>query len=94
MTKYYTPRYMYIPETYVGYLSGVAYLLRTDVIPLMLKMSLTTPMIHMDDVYMTGLLPRQLGIKPMGSNLFSYRRTRPDACMTKTVVRMKLYTYK
>jgi hypothetical protein len=85
MTKYYTPRYMYAADVYVGYLSGVAYLLRTDIIPAILKISLTTPQIHMDDVYMTGILPRQLGIIPVASQMFTYVRTPPDACELKKV---------
>jgi len=42
---------MYAPDFYAGYLSGVAYLVRTDVMDAMIKASLTLPIIHMDDVY-------------------------------------------
>ncbi len=86
MRKYYVSRYMYAPEYYVGYLSGVAYLIRTAWIPKLLRASLSTPITHMDDVYMTGLLPRLVNLKPLNSPLFTYLRTEPDACLTKSVV--------
>jgi len=85
--KYYTPRYMYQANRYPAYLSGIGYLIRTDIIPRLLKMSLTTPMIHMDDVYMTGILPRLLRIYPGGSTLFNFTNPKePDACSTKKTV--------
>jgi len=48
MTKYYVPKYMFAPDFYPGYMSGVAYLVRTDVMEAMLEASLTTPIIHME----------------------------------------------
>lgn len=86
MTKYYTPRYMHISNSYPGYLSGVVYLLRTDVIPLLLHMSVTTPIIHMDDAYVSGVLLRQLRIQPRDSPLFTYGRIDQDPCKWNQMV--------
>lgn len=86
MTKYYTPRYMHISGSYQGYLSGVAYVMQTHVIPRILHMSLTTPMIHMDDAYITGILLKTLRIYPKSSLVFTAGRIEPDECKTKTTV--------
>lgn len=82
---------MHISNSYAGYLSGVAYVMRTDVIPRLLHMSITTPIIHMDDVYITGILCRQLGIQPGDSKVFSCGRDF-DPCKLKQVVCAALFS--
>lgn len=85
MRKYYVSRYMYLPDWYAGYLSGVAYLVRTDSFKPILEAALTTPIIHMDDAYVMGLLTKEAGIRPRNSNLFTYGR-EADACKLKMMV--------
>lgn len=77
---------MHISFSYGGYLGGVYYIMRTDVIPLLLHMSVTTPIIHMDDAYVSGILLRQLGIQARHSALFSYVRVDWDPCKSNQLV--------
>jgi hypothetical protein len=77
---------MYAPEYFPGYLSGIAYLIHTSLIPQLLQVSLTVPMIHMDDVYVTGILAKEIGLRLQDSPLFTFTRTDPHACNSKTKV--------
>ncbi len=81
---------MYTPEYYTGYMSGGAYLLRTALIPKLLQAALTTPIIHMEDIYVTGLVARSIGVYPENSRLFNFKRTEPDYCLSKKTVRIRL----
>jgi hypothetical protein len=78
MTNYYTPRYMYPGDIYPGYLSGVAYVIKGSLLPRFIEAAQTIPIIHMDDAYITGLVPRALGIYPRNSNFFGYGRVEPE----------------
>jgi hypothetical protein len=89
-SKYGVPRYIHAPPFFFGYMSGGAYLLRAYLIPNILQASLTTPIMHVGDAYINGLLTRKIGVKHYNSPFFTYIRTKPDACLLKTVVRRTL----
>lgn len=50
----YSPSYMYNEETYPNYLSGTGYVMLMDVALRLYKISLKTPLFHLEDVYLTG----------------------------------------
>jgi len=86
-SKLYMPKYLYADRVYPGYLSGTAYVLRTDIIPTLIQNSLTTPLIHLEDIYVTGLLARKSKIYPEDSPFFTYNRIEPkDDCPFRVLV--------
>lgn len=52
----YTPMYMYSGNIYPNYLSGTGYVMSMDVAMKLYNASLTTPVFHLEDVYLTGKL--------------------------------------
>lgn len=46
--------YMYSGNTYPNYLSGTGYVMSMDVAMKLYNASLTTPVFHLEDVYLTG----------------------------------------
>lgn len=55
-SKWYTPMYMYDGNIYPNYLSGTGYVMSADVAVKLYNVSLTTPLFHLEDVYLTGEL--------------------------------------
>lgn len=53
-SKWYTPMYMYSGKVYPNYLSGTGYVMSMDVAAKLYNASLTTPVFHLEDVYLTG----------------------------------------
>lgn len=53
-SKWYTPMYMYSGNIYPAYLSGTGYIMSMDVVEKLYKTSLSTPLFHLEDVYLTG----------------------------------------
>lgn len=45
---------MYSGNTYPNYLSGTAYVMSMDVAQRLYNVSLSTPIFHLEDVYLTG----------------------------------------
>lgn len=50
---------MYSGNTYPNYLSGTAYVMSIDVAQRLYNVSLTTPIFHLEDVYLTGSYPQR-----------------------------------
>ena len=80
--KWYAPEYMYSgAKTYPNYVSGTAYLLSLSAARLLLEAALETPVFHLEDIYVTGILAREVGIRPRDHPGFSYVRRAPNACL-------------
>lgn len=54
LNKWYSPRYMYEDKKYPDYVSGTAYVITIDVAEKLYAASLTTPIFHLEDIYLTG----------------------------------------
>lgn len=52
--KWYAPKYMYNKEVYPQYLSGSGYLMSIDAAIQLYKVALRTPLLHLEDVFLTG----------------------------------------
>lgn len=50
----YMPQYIFYEEFYPNYLSGTGYLMSQDVVAKLFKTTLHTPIVHLEDVYITG----------------------------------------
>jgi beta-1,3-galactosyltransferase 1 len=87
-SKLYMPKYLYPGRRYPGYLSGTAYLLSGKIIPTLLQNSLSTRLIHIEDIYITGILAKKSNIYPEDSIYFTYLRVDPkNTCLLKQMVR-------
>lgn len=78
-SKWYAPMYMYSGEFYPDYLSGTAYVMRLESAQRLYKGSLTTPLFHLEDVYLTGFVAEKIKLKRQHHPLFYYLSTK-DHC--------------
>ncbi|XP_021950492.1 beta-1,3-galactosyltransferase 1 isoform X2 [Folsomia candida] len=86
-SKLYMPKYLYLGKVYPGYLSGTAYVLKSNIIPTLLENTAIVPILHLEDIYITGLLARRSGIYPDDSAFFTYNRIEPkDDCALRFMV--------
>ena len=58
--KWHSPHYMFQGHVYPDYVSGTGYLMSYSTAMILFKMSLTVPAFHLEDVYITGILPSKL----------------------------------
>ncbi|CAG7785347.1 unnamed protein product, partial [Allacma fusca] len=90
-SKLYMPKYLYPGKVYPGYLSGTGYMIRANIIPTLLHNSQKTPLIHLEDIYVTALLARHSRIYPDDSSFFTYSHIDPkDKCAFR-VMRLCVY---
>lgn len=68
----YTPRYMYNKKIYPIYLSGTGYVFSIDVAKKLYNASLEAPLLHLEDVFLTGICAENAHIKPQDYHLFNY----------------------
>lgn len=62
------------------YLSGVAYVLSGGVVGPLLRKALDTPALHLEDVFLTGLVASELGLSLIHSPCFACCEELPDPC--------------
>ncbi|XP_054279363.1 beta-1,3-galactosyltransferase 1-like [Macrosteles quadrilineatus] len=82
--KWYTPQYIFNEPYFPNYLSGTGYVMSQDVVSKLYKAALSTPIIHLEDVYITGVCSRAAGVKPLNHYGFFYQRRKlSDSCNPK-----------
>lgn len=84
-SKWYTPVYMYSGNIYPNYLSGTGYVMSMDVAARLYNASLSTPIFHLEDVYLTGICAAAAHIRPANHQLFSYTSFR-NPCELKGMI--------
>lgn len=86
-SKLFMPQYLYPGKTYPAYLSGTAYFLTGAIVPRLLETAVGTPLIHMEDIYITGIVARKDGIYPEDSPAFTYLKvSSKDMCVLREMV--------
>jgi len=78
-SKWYAPHYMYSGETYPDYLSGTAYIFSFETAKRLYNGSLTTPLFHLEDVFLTGFVADKIKLKRTHHPLFFYLHNK-DQC--------------
>ena len=58
--KWHSPYYMYQETVYPPYVSGTGYVMSSSTALILFKMALTVPAFHLEDVYITGILPTKV----------------------------------
>ncbi|XP_011250495.1 beta-1,3-galactosyltransferase 1 [Camponotus floridanus] len=84
--KWYTPKYMYAEKTYPNYLSGTGYVMSMNVALKLYQAALITPLLHLEDVYITGLCARRAKIRPVNHPGFSYIPRKIDPCVLRNAI--------
>ncbi|XP_069181535.1 beta-1,3-galactosyltransferase 1 isoform X2 [Procambarus clarkii] len=85
-SKWYTPQYMFREGKYPNYLSGTGYVLSTNLVEPLLGAALSTPYFHLEDVFLTGICARKIGVHPKDNFGFSYQRRAVSPCVYKEVI--------
>ncbi|XP_043288700.1 beta-1,3-galactosyltransferase 1-like isoform X2 [Venturia canescens] len=78
--KWYAPKYMFSEKTYPNYLSGTGYVMSLDVAEKLYDAALSTPLLHLEDVYITGVCARYAKLRPTNHAGFSYVPRKLDSC--------------
>ena len=58
--KWHSPQYMFPGHVYPDYVSGTGYVMSYSSAVILYKMSLMVPAFHLEDVYITGILPAKV----------------------------------
>ncbi|XP_012536065.1 beta-1,3-galactosyltransferase 1 [Monomorium pharaonis] len=84
--KWYTPKYMYSEKTYPNYLSGTGYVMSMGVASKLYQAALITPLLHLEDVYVTGLCAKRAKVRPVNHPGFSYIPRKIDPCVLRNAI--------
>lgn len=84
--KWYVPNYMFSARRYPNYLSGTAYLMGRSTAAALYNASLDTPLFHLEDIFVTGILASKVHIRPIDNIGFSYVRRKLNSCLFKQSV--------
>ncbi|XP_052838485.1 beta-1,3-galactosyltransferase 1 [Drosophila gunungcola] len=90
--KWYMPSYMFRGGVYPQYLCGSGYLLSIDVVPRLYKASLGTKMVHLEDLFVTGLCAEKAGIRRTNHPLF--RSMYPFQCDEQCALKGSFTTHR
>lgn len=83
----YSPRYLYEPAFYPPFLSGYTFIMSSDVARVLYDQALKTPIFHLEDVFVTGIVAHKAQIRRKRHNLFSFKRlSEEDMCGLKGIV--------
>nr|XP_018910333.1 PREDICTED: beta-1,3-galactosyltransferase 1-like isoform X1 [Bemisia tabaci] len=81
--KWFMPSYLYAESTYPDYVAGAGYLMSSQVAQKLYKASFEVEMIHMEDVYVTGICAQRAGIEPISLFGFTYAEIKKFNCKTR-----------
>ncbi|XP_016985841.1 beta-1,3-galactosyltransferase 1 [Drosophila rhopaloa] len=84
-SPWYVPQYMFEGFKYPVYLSGTGYLLSIDVVQRLYEEALTTSLVHLEDVFVTGICAEKAGIQRHHHPLFNYVHGKP-LCIFKGTI--------
>ena len=79
--KLYCPDHMFTGDIYPNYVSGRGYVISGNLIPRLLEAALVTPLFHMEDIYITGILTAKIGVRPTDSVGFSHEDRDANPCL-------------
>ncbi|GAB6030864.1 hypothetical protein CHUAL_007698 [Chamberlinius hualienensis] len=80
-SKWYAPRVLYSERFYPNYLSGTGYVFSNSLVAPLYQTALDTPFFHLEDVYITGICAKQLHIRPIDHQGFTYQKRANDPCL-------------
>ncbi|XP_020809953.1 beta-1,3-galactosyltransferase 1-like [Drosophila serrata] len=87
--KWYMPHYMYPNETYPAFLVGGGYLMSIDVTQRLYEAAWYTTVVHLEDVFITGLCARNARVERMHSSLFFVFKSKELCNYKDSIIRVK-----
>lgn len=84
--KWYVPKYMFNERHYPNYLSGTGYLMSKAALLALYRAALEAPLFHLEDIYITGILAKTVGLRPQDNIGFSYVRRKLNSCLFRQTV--------
>ncbi|XP_016971527.2 beta-1,3-galactosyltransferase 1-like [Drosophila rhopaloa] len=88
-TKFYMPAYIFPNTTFPECLSGGGYLMSMDVVQRLYVAAIRTKIVHMEDVYVTGLCAQRARVIPAHNSLFRIFPSR-NLCTYKDTITLQL----
>ncbi|XP_022907519.2 beta-1,3-galactosyltransferase 1-like [Onthophagus taurus] len=85
-SKWFTPYYLYQKKFYPNFLAGASYVMSVDVLMKLYKTALQTPIYHLEDVYITGILAEKSKIIPRYHPGFTRLKRKLDPCLYKSFI--------
>ena len=79
-SKYYTPIEEYPERFFPTYCSGVAYIIKSNVVAELHKASLQAKYLTMEDVFLTGIVANQIGISLLHEGRILFYKTKATGC--------------
>ncbi|XP_057672478.1 beta-1,3-galactosyltransferase 1-like [Diorhabda carinulata] len=87
-SKWYCPSYMFNKTYYPNFLSGTGYLMSMDVTKRLIDAAIRTPLIHLEDVYLTGICAEKAGVFPVHDSRFTSMLLDDEPCIYKDLITM------
>ncbi|KAG5884967.1 hypothetical protein JTB14_000360 [Gonioctena quinquepunctata] len=87
-SKWYTPKYIYDKEVLPDFLSGTGYLMSLEVAQKLHVVSKLIPLIHLEDLYTTGICAEKAGITPEHNGDFTYGILPDEPCIFYNTITM------
>lgn len=84
--KWFVPHYMFSEKKFPNYLSGTGYLMHRTTVSKLFTAALDIPVFHLEDIYVTGILARKVGIRPADNIGFSFARRKFNSCLFKQTI--------
>lgn len=75
--KWIMPRWMYPQDFYPTYLSGSGYIIPSSEITCLYEAALETPLVYLEDVFVTGILAETCGIRRQHNEFFLPKKRSP-----------------
>ncbi|CAG9762272.1 unnamed protein product [Ceutorhynchus assimilis] len=80
------PSYLFPYNIYPSYMSGTSYCMSRDVAKKLLHTALDTPIFHLEDVYLTGICAKKMGLTLTHNGRFTYHPLKPNLCLYKPLI--------
>lgn len=91
-SKWYCPSYMFNKTYYPNFLSGTGYLMSVDVTEKLIAAAIRTPMIHLEDVYLTGICAENAAVFPAHDSRFTSAMLYDEPCIFKDLITMHQFS--
>ncbi|KAK2721707.1 beta-1,3-galactosyltransferase 1-like isoform X2 [Artemia franciscana] len=82
-SKWYCPKHIFPGSVYPPYVSGTTYVMSGDIIHSLYETALSTPLVHLEDVFLTGIVAQKLNIFPVHFSLINHGKVELRACEYK-----------
>ncbi|KAK3084706.1 hypothetical protein FSP39_017750 [Pinctada imbricata] len=91
-SKWYTPRNAFNGDVYPDYCSGTAYVLSSDIVPKLFKVSQEIPLFWLEDIFITGICRTRIKANIVNDWGFTYGKPHPDGCTFRKRIGGHRYT--